>query len=101
MQKEYLSCGSFGGILLFFLIIVISIRFESSLGDIVEQEDLLVWILENQIFARFEFQAGVDYTPKHTPRIVHVQVGLIGKFAWLELLCAQNVVFGGVAKVGS
>ena len=82
-------------IVILFLFVVICtvlllIGFEGMVGNIVEEKRRFIWVFQNQIFSIFEFHAGVDYTPEDTPRVIHIQVGLIGELFRFELLCPQN-----------
>ena len=59
-------------------------------------EKYLIRIFHDQVFALIQFHADIDDTPQDTPTVVHVQGDLICKLSWLELLHAQNDVFGRV-----
>lgn len=59
----------------------------------------LVGVLHDEVLALFQFHALVDDAPEDAPRVVHVQVDLVGKLLGLELLRAQDGVFGRVTHV--
>lgn len=61
----------------------------------------LVGILEDEVFALIELHAHVNDAAQNTPRIVHVQVDLLSKLHWFELLRAQDDVLSGVLDIGT
>lgn len=64
--------------------------FERVVGDVVQSDHWLVWILHDQIFAVLLFHADVDDASQNAPGIVHAEIDLSGKLLGFELLCSQN-----------
>ena len=59
----------------------------------------LVWVLHDEVFSLFQLHTDVDDAAKDAPRILHVQVDLLSKLGWLELLHAQDHVLRRVEDV--
>ena len=59
----------------------------------------LVGVLQNQVFAFLQLHADVYDAAQNCPGIVHVQVDLLCKLHRLELLSAQNGVFGRILHI--
>ena len=59
----------------------------------------LVRVLHDEVLALLQLHACVNDAAQDAPGVVHVQVDLVGKLNWLELLGAQDHMLGCVLVV--
>lgn len=86
-------------IALFIFLRVVVIILKRIVGNVVQQQGWLVWILQDEILAIGQLHTSVNDAPKNAPAIVQIQIGLISKLLGLECLRSQNDVLGRIAEM--
>ncbi len=54
----------------------------------------LVRIFHDEVFSLIQLHTSINDTAEYSPRVVHVEINLVCKLAWFELLGSEDDMLG-------